>query len=143
MGVTEEILKEMPQKGECAVIANTMFKLLKNKKITLKEYLERCAYWGVKNLADIYFRSLPSRPLEVISYEQLSWSKRNKLGDSYFADHPELMKYYDQKIWVLTENKTSLYKLEDIKKYLPESDIESHKKLDKAILDFKMKIKGY
>jgi len=143
MGVTEEILKEMPQRGESAAIANTMFKLLKNKKITLKEYLKRCAYWGVKTLDDIYFRSLPSKSLEIIEYEQLSKYKRQNLTWGFFIDNPGIMKYYEERDRVIRINKTHLWAMETYKLYIPESDIENHKKLDKAILDFKMKIKGY
>ena len=141
--ISKNILEEMPQKDECAVIANTMFKLLKNKKITLKEYLERCAYWGVKNLDDIYFRSLPSKPLGVFEYEQLSNYKRRKLTQEFFVDNPGVMRYYEEREKIIRINKTNLGRLKTYKLYIPESDIESHKKLDKAILDFKMKIKGY
>ena len=105
MGVTEEILNEMPKKGECATIANTIFKLLKNKKITLKEYLERCAYWGVKSLDDIYFKSLPSKPLEIFEYEQLSPYKRHKLTQAFFVDNPGILKYYKVRDRVIRINK--------------------------------------
>ena len=143
MGITENILNEMPKKGECAVIANTMFKLLKDKKITLKEYLERCAYWGVKNLDDIYFKSLPSKPLAVIEYEQLSKYKRQNLTWEFFIDNPGIMKYYEERDKIIRINKTNLWIIKTYKKYIPESDLESHEKLDKKIMDFKAKIAGY
>ena len=143
MGVTEEILNEMPKKGEYAVIANTMFKLLKDKKITLKEYLERCAYWGVKNLDDIYFKSLPSKSLEIFEYEQLSNYKRRKLTREFFVDNPGIMRYYEERDRIIRINKTNLWRIKTYKKYIPESDLESHEKLDKRIIDFKMKMEGY
>ena len=143
MGVTEEILNEIPQKGECTAIANTIFKLLKDKKITLKEYLERCAYWGVKNLDDIYFKSLPSKSLKIIEYEQLSKYKRQNLTWGFFIDNPGIMKYYEERDKIIRINKTSLWGLKTYKKYIPESDLESHEKLDKKIMDFKMKMEGY
>ena len=143
MGVTEEISNEMPQKGEYAAIANTMFQLLKNKKITLKEYLERCASWGIKNLDNIYFRSLPSKSLEIIEYEQLSKYKRRKLTREFFVDNPGVMRYYEEREKIIRINKTNLGSLKTYKKYIPESDLESHEKLDKKIMDFKMKMEGY
>ena len=133
----------MPQKGEYASIANTMFRLLKDKKITLKEYLERCAYWGVKNLDDIYFKSLPSKSIAVIEYEQLSKYKRQNLTWVFFIDNPGIMKYYEERDKIIRINKTNLWGLKTYKKYIPESDLESHEKLDKKIMDFKIKLAGY
>ena len=141
--ISENILEEIPQKGECAIIANTMFKLLKDKKITLKEYLERCAYWAVKNLDDIYFKSLPSKPLKVFEYEQLSNYKRRKLTQEFFVDNPGVMRYYEEREKIIRINKTNLWGLKTYKKYIPESDLESHEKLDKKIMDFKIKMKSY
>ena len=137
----EGIEKSLPQ-TQSAHTLNMLIKQLKLREITLEEYLMKCAYWGMKTLDDIYFMSLPSRSLEVIEYEQLSWSKKNWLTQDFYTDHPAITKYYDQKKWIEIMNETSLYKLEAFKKYLPESDIESHKKLDKRILDFRMKMRG-
>ena len=141
--ISENILEEMPQKGECAVIANTIFKLLKNKKITLKEYLERCAYWGVKTLDDIYFRSLPSKSLEIIEYEQLPNYKRHQLTWEYYINNPGVMRYYEERDKIIRINKTNFWRLETYKLYIPESDIENHEKLDKKIMDFKIKMNSY
>jgi len=137
----EGIEKSLPQ-TQSAHTLKMMIKQLRTGEIDLEEYLIKCAYWGMKTLDDIYFRSLPSRSLEIIEYEQLSWSKKNRLTHDFFTDHPAITRYYDQKRWIGIMNETSLYKLEDIKKYLPESEIENHKKLDKRILDFKMKMEG-
>jgi len=137
----EGIEKSLPQ-TQSAHTLNMLIKQLKLREITLEEYLMKCAYWGMKTLDDIYFMSLPSRSLEVIEYEQLSWSKKNRLTQDFYTDHPAITKYYDQKKWIEIMNETSLYKLEAFKKYLPESDIESHKKLDERILDFRMKMRG-
>ena len=138
----EETIEELPQ-TQHVQIARTMFELLTKKKITLNEYLERCAYWGIKTLEDIYFRPLPSKPLKVINYEQLSYSKRQKLTYGFFVDHPGIMRYYEERDKIILENSNSLWRLRTYKKYIPESDLESHEKLDKKIIDFKMKINGY
>jgi len=138
----EGIIEELPQ-TEHIHIARTILKLLTTKKITLNEYLERCAYWGMKTLEDIYFKSLPSKPLKVISYEQLSYSKRQKLTHGFFVDHPGIMRYYEERDKIILENSNSLWRLKTYKKYIPETDLESHEKLDKRIMDFKMKIAGY
>ena len=137
----EGIEKSLPQ-TQSAHTLKMMIKQLRTGEIDLEEYLMKCAYWGMKTLDDIYFRSLPSKSLEVIEYEQLSWSKKNRLTQDYFTDHPAITRYYEQKRWIKIMNETSLYKLEAIKKYLPESDIENHEKLDKRILDFKIKMEG-
>ena len=113
------------------------------KEISLEEYLLKCAYWGMKTLDDIYFMSLPTKPLEVIEFEQLSYYKRQRLTQEFFADHSGITRYYDQKKWIEIMNETSVYKLKSIKKYLPESDIENHKNLDERITDFKIKMGGY
>lgn len=138
----EDVEKALPN-VKSANLARMMLKQLKLKEIDIKEYLEKCAYWGMKTLDDIYFMSLPSRPLEVIAFEQLSYYKRSRLTREYFTDHPEVMKYYEQKRWVETQNETSLCHLKEIKKYMPESEVENHEKLDKRILDFKMKMEDY
>lgn len=137
----EGIEKSLPQTQSAHTLA-MMLKQLRLGEIDLGEYLIKCAYWGMKTLDDTYFRSLPGRPLEVVEYEQLSWSKRNKLGDSYFVDHPEVTRYYDQKRWVEIQNKTSLLGLESIKRYLPKGDIKNHNIVDTRIADFKMKMEG-
>ena len=139
---TGKILDERSKKEECAVIANTMFKLLKSEKITLKEYLEKCAYWALKNIDDLYFRSLPSKPLAVFEYEQLSNYKRRKLTQEFFVDNPGIMRYYEERDRVIRKNNYNLWSLKTHKKYIPESDLESHEKLDKKIMDFKMKMEG-
>lgn len=134
---------EITLQGKHAHIANMLLRQLKTKEITLKEYLTQCAYWGVKTLDDIYFRSLPSRPMVVIEYEQLSWSKRNKLTKDYYEDHPGVLRYYEEKDRVIRINKTDLINMKQYKEHIPESDLKAHEKLDKRINDFKMKMEDY
>ena len=137
----EGIEKALPQ-TQSAHTLGMMLRQLRTGEINLEEYLMKCAYWGMKTIDDIYFRSLPSRSLEVIEYEQLSWSKKNRLTQDFYTDHPAITRYYDQKRWVEIQNKTSLSKLEAIKKYLPESDIKNHSIVDTRILDFRKMMKG-
>lgn len=137
----EGVEKEL--QGKYAHTANMLLRQLKTKEITLKEFLTQCAYWGVRTLDDVYFRSLPSKPLEVVAYEQLSYSKRNRLTQEYYEDNPEVLKYYEERDNVMRENKTNLLNLKTYKKYIPESDVKSHEKLDKRILDFKVKMEDY
>ena len=125
-----------------AHLGNMMLKQLTRGEITLKEYLMKCAYWGMKTLDDMYFKSLPSKPLCVFEYEQLPYSKRKKLTQEYFTDHPGISRYYEEKNRVIGENKDSLLRLKCLKKDIPESDLKSHEKLDKAIMDFKIKMGG-
>lgn len=138
----EGIKEELPQTQHVQT-ARAMLDLLKKKRITLNEYLERCAYWGMKNLDDIYFKHLPTKPLKVIEFEQIPYSSRQKLGWGFFNDHPGIMEYYEERRRVILENSTSLWRLKTYKKYIPESDIEIHEKLDKRITDFKIKMEGY
>lgn len=133
---------EINLQGKYAHMANMMIKQLRTKEITLEEYLMKCAYWGVKTLDDMYFRSLPSRPLGVTEYEQISKYKRQKLTEEFYVDNPEIMRYYDERDKVIRINKTNLCNLKTYKKYIPESDTKSHEKLDERIMDFKIKMKG-
>ena len=135
----EGIEKALPQ-SQNAKIANMMIKQLRRGEITLKEYLMKCAYWGVKTLDDIYFRSLPSRPLEVVEYEQLSNYKRQKLTQEFYIDNPGVMRYYEERDTIIRINETNLLNLKIYKKYIPESDTASHSKLDEKILDFRKKM---
>lgn len=140
----EGIENSFPQtQNKSAHLLRMLLKQLRTKEITLKEYLEKCAYWGMKTLDDIYFMSLPSKPLEVFEFEQLSYFKRQRLTQEFFVDHPKITQYYEQKKWVEIINETSLLKLKAIKRYLPESEVESHQKLDKKIMDFKARMEGY
>ena len=136
----EGIEKALPQ-NQNAKIANMMIKQLRRGEITLEEYLMKCAYWGVRTLDDIYFRSLPSRPLEVVEYEQLSNYKKQKLSQEFFVDNPKIMRYYEDRDMVTRINKTNLLNLKIYKKYIPESDAASHEKLDKKIMDFEIKMR--
>jgi len=135
-----EGIEESLPRTQSAHTLKMILKQLRTGEITLEEYLMKCAYWGMKTLDDIYFMSSPSKSLEVIEFEQLPYYKKHRLTQEFFEDHPRIMRYYDQKRWIETMNKTSLLKMEAIKKYLPESDIENHKKLDERILDFKIKM---
>lgn len=137
----EGMEKALPR-SQHARIAKMMIKQLREGEITLKEYLIKCAYWGMKTLDDIYFMSLPTKPLKVIEFEKIPYSNRQKLGWKFFSDYPGIMEYYEKREWVETQNKTSLINLKEIKKYLPESEIDGHKKLDEKITDFKMKMEG-
>ncbi len=132
---------EITLQGKHAHTANMLLKQLRTKEITLKEFLTSCAYWGLKTLDDLYFKSLPSRPTEVIEYEGLSYSKRNRLTDEYYEDNPGVTRYYEDRDKIKRENKNSLWRLQEvIKKHIPESDVKAHKRLDEKILDFKMKM---
>ena len=137
----EDVEKALPR-SKFAKTANMLLRQLRTKEITLEEYLQSCAYWGMKTLGDIYFKSLPSRPMSVIEYEHLSSYKRDRLTQEFYADNPEITIYYNQKGWVETQNKSSLINLETIKKYIPESDPKSHEILDEKILDFKRLMEG-
>jgi hypothetical protein len=130
---------EITLQGKYAHTANMLLRQLKTKEITLEEFSMQCAYWGLKTLDDIYFRSLPGRPIAVVKYEQLSYSKRKKLTEEYY-EYPGVLRYYEEKDKVLRSNKDNLWRLQTYKKYIPESDVKNHEKLDKKILDFKMKM---
>ncbi|MBA7589072.1 hypothetical protein ES708_31147 [subsurface metagenome] len=123
-------------------LGNMMLKQLTRGEITLEEYIMKCAYWGMKTLDDLYYKSLPSKPLSVFEYEQLPYSKRKKLTQEYFTDHPGILKYYEEKNRVIRENQESLLRLKRLKKDIPEGDLKSHEKIDTAIMDFKRKMAG-
>lgn len=131
---------EINLQGKYSHTANMLLRQLRTKEITLDEFEMQCAYWGVKTMDNLYFKSLPSRPMAVVEYEQLSYSKRSKLNKEYYEDNPEVSRYYEDRERVARSNKESLRMLKMYKKYIPESDIENHEKLDKAILDFEVKM---
>jgi len=133
----EGIEKALPQ-TQNAKMAKMIIKQLKSGEITLEEYLMKCAYWGVKTLEDIYYKSLPTKPLEVFEYEQLSNWKRQKLTQQFYVDNPGIMKYYEERRRVKRINKTNLLNMGIYKKYIPESDTKAHEKLDKKITDFRL-----
>ncbi len=129
--------------GKHAHISNMLLKQLRIKEITLKEFMTSCAHWGLKTLDDIYFRSLPSRPIAVVEYEKLSWSKRNRLTDDYYEDNPGVLEYYEDKDYAVRTNKDNLWRLQTFKKHIPESDVKAHERLDEKINDIKLKMEDY
>lgn len=133
---------EITLQGKYAHTANMLLKQLRTREITKEEFLQSCAYWGMRTLGDLYFRSLPTKPLDVIEYEQLSFSKRDRLTKEYYEDNPGILKYYEDRDRVKRSNKDSLWRLETYKKYLPESDVKNYRILDERITDFKMKMEG-
>lgn len=134
---------EINLQGKYAHTANMLLKQFRTKEITKEEFLQSCAYWGMKTLDDVYFKSLPTKPLEVVEYEQLSYYKRNRLTKEYYEDNPNVLKYYEDKDRILRSNKDNLWRLETYKKYIPESDVKNHEKLDERITDFKERMEGY
>jgi len=133
---------EINLQGQYSHTANMLLRQLRTKEITLDEFLTSCAYWGLKTMDDLYFRSLPSRPMAVVEYEQLSWSKRNRLTNEYYEDNPGVLRYYEGRDRIKRENKNSLLNLKLYKEHIPKSDVKKHEILDKAILDFKYKMEG-
>lgn len=133
---------EITLQGKYAHTANMLLKQLRTREITKEEFLQSCAYWGMRTLGDLYFRSLPTKPLDVIEYEQLSFSKRDRLTKEYYEDNPGILKYYEDRDRVKRSNKDNLWRLETYKKYLPESDVKNYRILDERITDFKMKMEG-
>ena len=129
--------------GKYAHTANMLLRQFRTKEITKEEFLQSCAYWGMKTLDDVYFKSLPTKPLEVVEYENLSYYKRNRLTKEYYEDNPGVLKYYEDKDRILRNNKDNLWRLETYKKYIPESDVKNHEKLDERITDFKRMMEGY
>ena len=110
----EGIEKAIPKTKSAHNSANTMAMLLRQlrtKEITLDEFLMQCAYWGVKTLDDVYYRSLPSKPLVVVEYEQLSYYKRNRLTQEYYEDNPGVLKYYQEREKIVRMNKPDLLNL--------------------------------
>ena len=91
---------------------------------------------------DIYPRSLPTEPLRVIEYEQLSNYKRQKLTQEFYIDNPGVMIYHEERDRIIRGNNTNLLNLKTYKEHIPESDIKGHKKSDKAINDFRLKMEG-
>ncbi len=134
---------EIKLQGKYAHTANQLLKQLKTKEITLSEYLMQCAYWGLKTIDEVYFKSLPSKPTAVVEYEQLSYYKRNRLTQEYYNDNPGVLRYYEEKNKVTLINKTNLMHMEEYKKHIPESDVKNHERLDKKINDFKIKMEDY
>lgn len=134
---------EINLQGKYSHTANMLLKQLRTKEITLNEFLMQSAYWGVKTMDSVYFRSLPTKPLEVVEYEQLSYSKRTRLTKEYYEDNPGVLKYYEDKDRILRNNKDNLWGLKEYKKYIPESDVKSHEKFDERIQEFKIKMEGY
>ena len=133
---------EIKLQGKYAGTANMLLRQLRTKELTLNEFLIQCAYWGVKTLGDIYFRSLPTRTVEVVEYEKLSYSKKSRLTQEYYEDNPGVMRYYEDKERITRGNKDSLWKLRTYKRLIPESDTVNHEKLDKVINDFRYKMEG-
>jgi hypothetical protein len=130
---------EITLQGKYAHTANMLLKQLKTREITLSEFSMQCAYWGLKTLDDVYFRSLPGRPISVVEYEQLSYSKRSRLTQEYYEDNPEVLQYYEERDRIMRINKTNLIHIEEYKKDIPESDVRAHDRLDEKINDFRLK----
>lgn len=128
-------IAEMPE------IANNLLKRLKDKRITLDEYLTECAYWYMEVSFDkIKFKPYPYKPTEVIEYENMNPYKKEHLSDSYFNERWQIGKYYEEEYKTKWVNVKNLRQMEEVYEYIPSGDTVNRGKLREKIRDFRLKM---
>ncbi len=67
---------------------------LKNKTITMEQFLKECAKWTVEIIDTFQFVHLPVKPKTVEGYESLPDGVKQNLAIEYFNDHPQIFEFY-------------------------------------------------
>ena len=112
-----------------------LLRQLANKEITMDEFNKECAYWLISCAKEIQPRMLPTRPRELIEYDNLDIKERSKIGVEFWKQ-PRIKEYLDEIQMVKAYNKGLLDKLREFKEYIPEEDFVTRKKYDEVIALF-------
>ena len=116
-------------------------RILSGVKINGIEWLElECAMWTVELLEAEYQKlSDPFKPVEVKQFEnEVPIYDRKMLDKSFYADNPQIDKYYKRKRSVELDNKSNKEWLEDVLRVLSEHEkaVECNK-VKSRLIDFK------
>lgn len=112
---------------------------LKTKEITLKEFLQECAYWALKDgFDDLRPMSFPTPPNSPAfnEYDALLPERRAKIDLDFFKKNYEINAYYAQVLFVRNHNKANMDWLNHVKFYLSEEDLIMRQRVDNRLLEF-------
>lgn len=84
---------------------NELLKQLRDEKITLPEFLQKCAEWVAEDVESYIFKPTPIKPKEVVDFEKIPETARQNIDSQYYCDHPQILAYYHLRDFVGWENK--------------------------------------
>ena len=120
--------------------AKSLVDKLKAKDITLADFLRECAYWALKDGFDeIRPLPLPTPPNTQAfnEFEALTPDRQQKVEQKYFYNNLEILKHYQQALFIKHHNRYNLQWLKELRDYIPQDDTPSLAKIEQKILEFK------
>jgi hypothetical protein len=103
---------------------------LRNKQITKKEFLTKCAYWALEEGFDeLTPRMLPTKPSRVMDLEAKRDVKTDVDWSKTYSDYPEVRGYYERTKEVEAWNKSTKEWLEEMLSYIPKEDVPAQTKI--------------
>jgi hypothetical protein len=112
---------------------------LKNREMTLDEFMVECAYWALKDGFDnLRPKPLPTKTAKVVEIEGFDIDTKAKFDYAKcYEKFPEVKKYYADRLTITNKNKADLEWLEQILRYIPERDEQAREQVEQRILKFK------
>lgn len=116
--------------------AKELLNELRIGSISMQQFLEKCAYWGMEFVEDYRFKPLPTKPSEIVEF-----SGKRKEDASYemkpeFWRVPHIYAYVEQARKIDGENRGNIGKLKMILAGLPKSDTEAREKVLRVLNEF-------
>lgn len=133
--------KEFTQNPQLPATAKDLLRRLKDKELTLDQFLSECAYWVLKDgFNQLFPKVSPEKPSEANELENMPEHEQNKFNYlDYFNKNPKVRDYYEKKAESKNWNRGTEEWLEDMFKYIPEEDFVSRGKIRNRILEFRSK----
>lgn len=85
-------------------IKNKLLEALRQKEITLENFIDKVTQWTVEMIGEYQFKPVPVKPRDVLEFEKIPDNDRKNLSWEYWADHPTVLKYYRDVASIRSEN---------------------------------------
>ena len=123
----------LPVQNEVHRLCMAEWAKYKQGLITKDELILECAYIDIAHNLDLFVSvSEPSKPMDLIKYEQMEFKDRQKVSSSFWRE-PEIAAYMTAKANAVRETQTYKYRLNEILGILPKEDIVNREKIQQRL----------
>ena len=125
-----------------------MLEAVQRDEVTIEENNKECAYWLMNCFKDFKPMNVETEPfgyneLRDVYKMAVSDDKKKLAAKSMCENNPKLMQHKEHRAKAICYNRGKLEVLNKLRGYLPIADIESRKKYDEKIFDFKISVNKY
>ena len=110
---------------------------LDKDRITYKDFLSECSYWGIKYLDFYRFKPMPNKPQEILEYLQRVRVNPNYEARGEFWRLPHISLYIQESVKIIGENLGNIGRLKEILNNLPLEDLQSRQMVKDILHGYK------